>query len=130
MGSRFNPPVCADRLGRPLGGDRLARDIERGFVGAAQQAGSCGAGVNETLEPDDGSDMRLPIAACKRFAGVEDGDSAAFKSAAAPLIVMMARDWGGLGDDASDGLFKRRLIGLDLSDQGDAGLPGGLEMFF
>jgi hypothetical protein len=130
VGGRFNPPVRADRLGRPLGDDRLARDIERGFAGAAQQPGSGGAGVNETLNPNDGADMRLPLAACERFAGVEDGDSAAFKSAAAPLIVMTDRDRGRLGDDAGDGLFKRWLVGLDLNDQGDAGLSGGFEMFF
>jgi hypothetical protein len=43
---------------------------------------------------------------------------------------MTGRHRCSLGDNAGDGLFKRRLVGLDLNDQGDAGLPGGLEMFF
>lgn len=120
----------ADRLGRPFGGDRLVRDVESSFAGAAQESGSRSAGVDETFDPDDGSDMRLPIAPRERFAGIEDGDGPTFKSATPPMIVMVGADRVGSGDDINDGLFKRRLVGLDLNDQGDVGLLGNLEMFF
>lgn len=126
---RFNSPMCADRLGRPVGDDRLVRDVESGFAGAAQQSGSRGAGVDETLDPNHGSHMRLPLAARERFAGIEDGDGSTRKPTAPPLIVMAGTDRGGFGDDVCDGLFKRRLVGLDLNDQGDVGLLGRLEMF-
>jgi hypothetical protein len=74
--------------------------------------------------------MRLPIASGKRLTRIEDSDGSAFKTAAAVLIVTVDADRGGVGDDASDGLFKRRLVGLDLNDQGDGSLLGDLEMFF
>jgi hypothetical protein len=57
----FNPPMRADRLGRPLGSDRLVGDVESGFAGTAQQSGSSGPGVNETLDLNDGCDMRPPV---------------------------------------------------------------------
>ena len=122
--------MCPDRLGRPLGSDRLVGDVECGFAGAAQQSGSRGASVDETLDLNDGCDMRLPIAPRECFAGIKDGDSSTFKSAAAALIVMVGTDRGGVCDDVCDGLFKCRLVGLDLNDQGDVSLLGGLEMFF
>jgi hypothetical protein len=43
---------------------------------------------------------------------------------------MVGADRGGVGDEVCNGLFKRRLVGLDLNDQGDAGLLCDLEMFF
>ena len=74
--------------------------------------------------------MRLPVAPGERFAGIEDGDGPTFESATPPMIVMVGADRVGSGDDVSDGLFKRRLVDLDLNDQGDLGLTGRLECFF
>jgi hypothetical protein len=43
---------------------------------------------------------------------------------------MVGADRAGVGDEVCNGLFKRRLVGLDLNDQGDVGLLCDLEMFF
>jgi hypothetical protein len=120
----------ADCLCRPVGSDRLVEDVESGFTGTAQQSGSSGAGVDEALDPNDGCDMLPPIGSRERFTWIEDGDCSAFKAAAAALIVMVGTDRGGVGDEGCNGPFKRRLVGLDLNDQGDFGLLGDLEMFF
>ena len=120
----------ADRLGRPISSDWVIGHVESGFTGTAQQSGSRGAGVDKALDANDGGDMRLPITSGKRFTRIEDGDGSAFKTAAAVLIVMVGADRGGVGDAARDSLFKRRLVSLDLNDQGDVSLLGDLEMFF
>ena len=74
--------------------------------------------------------MRPPIGSRECFTGIEDGDGSSFKTVAAALIVMVGTDRGGVGDEVCNGLFKRRLVGLDLNDQGDVGLLCDLEMFF
>jgi hypothetical protein len=74
--------------------------------------------------------MRLPIAPRERFAGIENGDGPTFESATPPMIVLVGADRVCSDDDVSDGLFKRRLVGLDLNDQGDLGLAGRFECFF
>jgi hypothetical protein len=54
--------MLADGLGGSAGGERSVGDVERGFAGFVQQSGAGGAGVDETLNLNDGPDMGLPIA--------------------------------------------------------------------
>ena len=130
VGGGFDPPMPADRLGGPGGCERFVGDVERGFAGLVQQSGLCGTGVDETLDPNDGPDMRFLVAPVEAFTRFEDGDGSAFEAAASVVILVVGTDRRRCGDDLRDGLFKGWLVALDLDDQGNAGLPGGIEMFF
>jgi hypothetical protein len=69
------------------------------------ESGSSGAGVDETLDLNDGGDMRPPIGSRERFSGIEDGDRSAFKATSR---------WGygeHGGDPASVAFCKQ--VGLD-----------------
>jgi hypothetical protein len=122
--------MSADRLGGPGGGERFVGDVERGFAGFSQQSGSRGAGVDETLDPDDGPDMGFPVAPVEFLAWIEDGDGSALEAAAPLVILVVGTDRRRCGDDLTNGLFEGWLVALDLDDQGDVGFPGGIEMFF
>jgi hypothetical protein len=130
VGGSFDPPMLADRLGGLGGGERLVGDVERGFACFVQQSGSDGAGVDETLDPNDGPDVRFPVTPVEVFTRFEDGDGSAFEAAASVVILVVGTDRRRCGDDLRDGLFKRWLVALDLDDQGDTGFPGDIEMFF
>ncbi len=122
--------MLADRLGGPLGGERFIGDVERGFAGFVQQSGSRGAGVDETLDANDSPDMRFPVAPVEVFTRFEDGDGSTFEAAPSVVILMVGTDRRCSGDGLRDGLFEGWLVALDLDDQGDASLPGDIEMFF
>jgi hypothetical protein len=120
----------ADCLRRADGGERLVRDVECGFCGAAQQPGLGAAGVDDTLDTEDGLDMIFPVGVVEFAGGIEGGDGAALV-ATAPLVMAMAGTQRlGRGGDLGDRLEQGRLVALDLDDQGDVGLPGDLEVFF
>jgi hypothetical protein len=104
VGCGFNPPRPADRLGGSAGGERSVGDVERGFAGFVQQSGSGGAGVDETLNLNDGPDMGLPIAPVEFFPGLEDRDGSAFEAAASGVILVVGTDLRRCGDDLRDGL--------------------------
>jgi hypothetical protein len=122
--------MLADGLGGSAGGERSVGDVERGFAGFVQQSGAGGAGVDETLNLNDGPDMGLPIAPGEFFPRLEDRDGSAFEAAASLVILMVGIDRRRFGDDLCDSLFEGWLVALDLDDQGDARFPGDLEMFF
>lgn len=115
---------CAD------GRERFVGDVECGFCCTAQQPGLGAAGVDDTLDTEDGSDMIFPVSVVEFAGGVEGGDGAAF-IATAPLVVAMAgtQRFGG-GGDFGDRLEQGRLVAFELNDQGDVGLLGDLEVFF
>jgi hypothetical protein len=120
----------ADCLGCTDGRERFVGDVECGFRGAAHQAGLGAAGVDDTLDPEDGSDMILPVGVVEFFGRVEGSDSATFVATAAGVTAMAGTQRFGFGGEFGDGLEQGRLVALDLNDQGDAGLPGDLEVFF
>jgi hypothetical protein len=122
--------MLADRLGGPDSGERFIGDVERGFAGFSQQSGSRGAGVDETLDANNGSDMGFPVAPIEVFTRIEDRDGSAFKAAASLVILMVGADRRRCGGDLPNGLFEGWLVALDLDDQGDVGLLRDLEMFF
>ena len=82
--------MCTDCLGGADGGERFVRDVECGFRGAAQQSGPGAAGVDNTLDTDDGGNKVFPVAIIEFVSGIEDGDGAAFVTAAR-LVVRMVR---------------------------------------
>ena len=126
----LDPPMCADCLRCADGAEWFVRDIECGFCGATQQPGLGAAGVDNTLDTEDGSDMRFPVGVVEFAVGVEDGDGAAFVATASGVMAMAGTQRLGSGGDLADCLEQGRLVALDLDDQGDAGLPGDLEVFF
>ncbi len=83
MGGVLDPPMPADGIGGSLGGERDVGGVERGLAGTAEQAGGGIAGVNLTLDPDDGGDMALPAGVGQPVGGVEDGDGASLVAIAA-----------------------------------------------
>ena len=54
----------------------------------AQQPGLGVAGVDVTLNPDDGGDMRVPVGAGQLVCGIEDGDGAAFVAVATYVVAI------------------------------------------
>ena len=74
--------------------------------------------------------MIVPFRLAEFTGGLEAGDGAAFVTTA-PLVLAMASIYRlGCGGDLGDGPKQARLVAFDLNDQGDAGLPGDLEVFF
>ena len=70
--------------------------------------------------------MGMPVGVGQFAGGIEDGDVAV-----ATLVVAVGRAGRRRGDgDPLDLLVQRRLVVLDLNDQGDAGFCRDLEMFF
>ncbi len=130
MGGVLDPPVRADSLGGAGGGYRRVRDVEGGLGGIAQQPGFGVAGEGEALDPDDGGDVGMPVGVGQRVGGLEDGDGAAFVAVAARVVGVGGPERRRGGRDLLDALAQDRLVVLDADDQGDAGLCGGLEMFF
>src|SRR2546421_6539162 len=74
-------PMCTDCLGGADGGERFVRDVECGFRGAAQQSGPGAAGVDNTLDTDEGGNKVFPVAIIEFASEIEDGDGAAFVTA-------------------------------------------------
>jgi hypothetical protein len=86
--------------------------------------------VNDTLDPDDGLDMGFPVGAVEFAVRVEDGDGAAFVTAASRVMAAAGTQRLGGGGEFADRVEQGRLVALDLDDQGEAGLAGDFEMFF
>ena len=95
----------------------------------AQQPGCGVAGVDVALDPDDGSDVAMPVCVGQRVGGLEDGDGPAFVAVAALVVAVGRAEWWRGGRDLLDPLVQGRLVGLDLDDQGDVGGGGDLELF-
>ena len=74
--------------------------------------------------------MRLPVGSGKLVGGIEDGDAAALVAVASGVVALVGPDRGGGGGDGLNLPAQRRLVVLDLDDQGDVGFCGDLEMFF
>jgi len=83
MGGVLDRPMPADGIGGSLGGERDVGGVERGLAGTAEQTGGGIAGVDLTLDTDDGGDMVLPAGVGQPVGGVEDGDGAALVAIAA-----------------------------------------------
>jgi hypothetical protein len=95
-----------------------------------QQPGLAVARIDVSLDPDDGGDVGMPVGVAEFVGGVEDGDAAAFVAVASGVVAMVGPDRGCGGGDVLDPLVQRRLIVLDLNDQGNIGFLGDLEVFF
>lgn len=120
----------ADCLGCADGGEGLVGDVESGFGGTAQQPGLGAAGVDDTLDTEDGFDMILPVGVIKFTGGSESCDGAAFVSTAPLAAAMAGTQRLGRGGKFGDRLEQGRLVAFDLNDEVDVGLLGDLEGFF
>ncbi len=130
MGGILDTPMAADGIGGSLGGERDIGGVERGLAGTAEQASGGIAGVDLTLDTDDGGDMVLPAGVGQPVAGVEDGDGAALVAIAALVAAADSAEWRGGGSDGLAVLEQGGLVVLDLDDQRDVGLCRDFEMFF
>ena len=119
-----------DGLGGAGSGNRRVRDVEGGFGGVAQQPGSGIAGVDGSLDLDDGGDVRMPVGIGQRVGRIEDRDGAALVAVAA-LVVAVGRPERRSGcGDLLDLLVQGRLVVLDPDDQRDVGCCRDLKVFF
>ena len=130
MGGVLDLPVCSNRLGGAGGGDRRVGDVEGSLAGLAQQPGFGVAGMDVTLDPDDGGDVRMPAGAGQLGGRIEDGDGAAFVAVAALVVAAGGPERRRGGRDFLDPLMQDRLVVFDTDNQGDVSLRGDLEMFF
>jgi hypothetical protein len=95
-----------------------------------QQAGLAVAGVDITLDADDGSDVGMPVGAGEFVGGIEDGDEARLVAVAALVVAARRTERSGDRADLLGLLVQGRLVVLDLDDQGDVGVAGDVEQFF
>jgi hypothetical protein len=130
VGCRFDRPMRADRLGRAAGSYWLVREVEGGFAGAAQQSVAAVAGVDDTLDTDDGLGVALPVAVVEFAPRLEDADGAGFIAVASLVMAMVRAERRRHGGEVDDILVQGWLVALDLNDQADAGLLGDVEGFF
>ena len=87
--------------------------------------------MDRTLDPDDGSHMRLPFRFSDRRLGLEHGDGSGFVAVTpVPVDAHFARQRLGRRADGSDFAIEGRLIVLDLDNQMGVGRGGGFERFF
>ena len=119
-----------DCLGGTDGGEWFVRDVECDLRGAVQQSGPRAAGVDNTLDTDDGGNERFPVAIIEFASRIEDGDGAAFVAATRLVVTMVRAERFRGGGNLCYRLVQGRLVALDLDDQGDVGFLGDLEMFF
>ena len=119
-----------DGLGGAGGGDGRVGDVEGGLGRMGQQAGLAVAGVDITLDADDGSDVGMPVSASEFLGGIEDGDDTALVAVAALVVASGGAGRSGGRADLPGLLVQGRLVVLDLDDQGDVGVAGDLEQFF
>ncbi|MDQ2944502.1 MAG: hypothetical protein M3Y27_00905 [Acidobacteriota bacterium] len=113
-----------------LGRERDVGGVERGLVGAGEQAGGGIAGIDLTFDTNDGVDMVLPVSVGQSVGGVEHGDGAALVAIAAFVAAVDSAGWRGGGGDGFAAPEQGRLVFLDLDDQRDVGLGRDFEMFF
>ena len=117
----FNFPVRADGFGRTGRGNGRVRDVEGGLGGVAQQSGFGVAGVDGSLDLDDGGDVWMPVGIGQRVGGIEDGDGAALIAVAAPIMAVGRPERSRGGRNLSDLPVQGRLVVLDPDDQRDVG---------
>ena len=86
--------------------------------------------MDDTLDADDGADVILPVCVVECFGRLEDRHGTAFVAVAAFVLALAGAERLGCIGDRGDRLKQGRLVALDLNDQGDVGLFGGLEVFF
>jgi len=112
----FDHPMRANCLGRAAGIDWLVGDIEGGFAGAVQQPVPGVAGVDKTLDTDNGLGVKLPITVVQFASGVKDANGAAFVAVAASIMAMVRTERRRGGGELCDVLLKGRLVALNLND--------------
>jgi hypothetical protein len=122
--------VGADGLRGTGSSDVLVRDIESGLGGVVQHPGLAVAGEDIALDADDGRDVGMPVGVGEFVLGIEHRDGAGFVAVARLVAALGRAERGGGDGDFRDFLVQRRLVVLDLDDQGDCGLRGDFEMFF
>lgn len=120
----------ADRLGGAARSYRLVREIESGFAGAVQQPVPGVAGVDNTLDADDGLGVSLPVAVVELTSRIKDTDGAAFVAVAAFVMAVVRAERRRHGGKLSQILLQAWLIALDLDDEADAALLSDVEGFF
>ncbi len=116
MGGILNLPVRADGLGGVGGSGQRICDVECRFGGVVQQPGLGVAGVDVPFNPDDGSDMGVPVGVGQLVCGIKDGDGAAFVAVAALVVAAGRPERRRDCSDFLDPLVQGRLVVLDLDD--------------
>src|SRR5208283_5359194 len=124
--SCLDSPMRTNCLGGADGGERFVRDVECGLRGAAQQSGRGAAGVDDTLDTDDGGNQGLPVAIIECASGIKDDDGAAFVTATRRVVAMVRAERFRGGGNLRDYLVQGRLVALDVDDQGDVGFLSDL----
>jgi hypothetical protein len=130
MGGGFDTPVCADGVGRDLGGEGMVGEIEGGLGRIAKLAAGGTAGEHVSFDPDDGPDVIFPVGAGKLIAWFEDRDGAAFDAVTALVVAGGCIERCGGYANILRLRMQGGLIVFELDDQGDICGAGGLEEFF
>src|SRR6204780_5430446 len=116
MGCRLYFPMSADPLGGANGSYRLVRHVESGLGGAAQQPIPGVAGVDNTLDTDDGPGVDLPVPVVEFVSGIENADGAPFVAVATLVMAVVRAERRRGGSKFRDILMQGRLVALDLDD--------------
>jgi hypothetical protein len=78
----------AHRLSGAGGGEWGIGDVEGGLGGKAQQPGPGIAREDIALDPDDGSDVGVPVGVGQFAGGIEDADGAGFVAVASLVAAL------------------------------------------
>jgi len=104
--------------------------MERGLGGAPPEAGAGAAGEDVALDTDDGAEEVGPFDVGEGVGGVEDADAALLLPVAPAIAAADVGERRGGGAEVLCLLMQSRLVVLELDDQVEPGISGGLECFF
>jgi hypothetical protein len=122
--------VVTDGDGSAVRGDGGVGEIEGGLGGAPPEAGAGAAGEDVALDADDGAEEVGPFGVGEGLGGVEDADAALLLAVAPAIAAADVGERRGGGAEVLRLLMQGRLVVLELDDQVEPGISGGLECFF
>lgn len=122
--------MVADGAGGAGGGDGAAGEVAGSLGRAAPAAGAGAAGEDVALDANDGGDEGGPFGVGEGVGGVEDGDAAILLPVAPTITAADVGERRGGGAEVLRLLMQSRLVVLELDDQVELGVSGGLECFF
>ena len=116
VGCCFDRPMRPNCLSRAAGIDRLVGDVEGGFASAVQQSVPGVAGVDKTLDTDNGLGVKLPIAVVEFASRVKDANGAALVAIAASIMAVVRTQRRRGSGEVSNILLQGRLVAFNLND--------------
>ncbi len=122
--------MVTDGDGSAVRGDGGVGQIEGGLGGASPEAGAGVAGEDVALDADDGAEEVGPFGVGEGAGGVEDGDAALLLPVAPAIAAADVGERRGGGAEVLRLLMQGRLVVLELDDQVEPGISGGLKCFF